>query len=97
MNVELDAVDVKSAEPAGNLLGHGPGNRSAGEPVPGQVSGAANDEDDFGVFRNRSWGRIYNTSFSSKLTNAPNKLECLSLVIFDSLVLSNTLAYWVQL
>jgi hypothetical protein len=39
--------------------------------------------------------RIHNTSFSSKLTIWPNKLECLALVIIlTCLVLWNSLAYW---
>jgi hypothetical protein len=48
-------------------------------------------------FEYGSWDGIHNTLFSSKLTNRPNKLECLSLSSLSSLVLWNSLAHWADL
>ncbi len=42
------------------------------------------------------WFHIHSTLFLLKLTNGPNKLECLSLATISSLAECNTLAYWVN-
>jgi hypothetical protein len=37
-----------------------------------------------------SWDHVHNISFSFKLTNGPNKLECLSLVSLSSCVIEQS-------
>ncbi len=41
------------------------------------------------VGKNRAWGHIHSTSFSLQLTNAPNKLECFSMVNLPIQVICN--------
>jgi len=44
-----------------------------------------------------SWDCIHNTSFSSRLTNGPNKLECYIALRWKHLPIANTLASWAHL
>jgi hypothetical protein len=50
---------------------------------------------DLDVQQTHLWGRIHKTSFSSKLTNQPNKLECYIKLGRKSLPETNALTYWV--
>jgi hypothetical protein len=40
------------------------------------------------------WSHIHNTSFTLKLTNEPNKLECFMTRGRNGLPVTNTTAYW---